>query len=143
MDLSAILLPGAQNLVSAMLGDTWSAARSALSHVWARGDSDRTHAMEQELDEVRAETLDLRGHGPLDDATAQQIVTYCAGYLRHLVLERPDVVAALQALPTATIAGRDAVTVTGGAAQVINGDITGSAFSIQQHTGDINLHNRA
>jgi len=141
MDLSAVLLPGAQNLISEMLKETWSAARSLVARVWARGDDEQTRTMEKELDEVRTEALELRARQGLSGESAEsQIVAYCAGYLRHLVLDRPDVLATLQNLPNAALAGRDSVSVSNGAAQIINGP-TGTALSIHQHTGDINLTN--
>jgi hypothetical protein len=143
MDVSALLLPGTQNLISEMLKETWSAARSLVARVWARGNDEDARAMESELEQVRAEVLELRGHqGPFSESADGLPVAYCAGYLRNMVLDRPDLLTALQSLPSAIVAARDNVTISGGAAQIING-ATGTALSIQHNTGNINLTNNA
>jgi hypothetical protein len=93
MDLGSVVLPGAQSLVAAMLGDAWATARSAFARRWGRDGADGGVAAEQRLDEGRSQALALAGDGP--DRRAR-LEVFWAGYLAGLLAERPDLINAVR-----------------------------------------------
>jgi hypothetical protein len=145
MDVATVLLPGAQNLASAMLTEAWSAVRGAIARRWGREDADSTGRMAAELDQVRARALAVAGvEGSNPDALAtanrRDAALFWAGYLERLCAERPDLAEVIASLPDLTGAGsRSDVTIGHGASQVVHGDVHGSAISVQHVEGGINL----
>lgn len=148
MDLSTVLMPGAQNLATAMLTDAWVAMRGAIARRWGRGDASAEQHMETQLDAVRTDGLALIGmpataDSPGEAAGAQQqvLAAYCAGYLRGLLEQRSDLVEAL-ALPSAP--GSQPVeggtSVRSRVSQVVHGDVH-AAISVDRLEGGINLTN--
>lgn len=95
MDVSSVVLPGAQSLVAAMLGDAWTSVRSALARRWGRGVAEQTGAAEQRLDEGRLQALALAGDGPDQRA---RLELFWAGYLAGLLAERPDLASMMHEL---------------------------------------------
>lgn len=149
MDISTVLMPGAQNLAASMLTDAWVAMRGAIARKWGRGDVSAEEHMEAQLDAVRTDGLAISGT-PADGASPgrstevqqQVLAAYCAGYLRGLLEQRSDLVEAL-ALPA--VPGGQSV--AGGASiqsrtsQVVHGDVN-AAISVDRLEGGINLTTR-
>lgn len=109
MDLSTVLMPGAQSLASAMLGDAWSATRDAIARRWGRGGRAELAKAEAHLEASRARANALVS-GAADPAERDRIlVAYWIGYLAALLDERPDLGEAISALraPAAGPGGGD------------------------------------
>ena len=146
MDLSTIVTPGLQNLVTMMLGETWSAARDALARRLGRGDAESTRKAELELDSVRTEVRALAGDGRgASDADAEidrrVLEAYVAGYLRRVREEDPEVDEALATLPAAIQASdQSTVSTGGGMTQVFHGKV-GSVFSVERLEGGLTVNN--
>jgi hypothetical protein len=146
MDLSTIVTPGLQNLVTMMLGETWSAARDALARRLGRGDAESTRKAEVELDSVRTEVRALAGDGQgASDVGAEidrrVLEAYVAGYLRRVREENPEVDEALAVLPTANQASdQSTVSTGGGMTQVFHGKV-GSVFSVERLDGGLTVNN--
>ncbi len=149
MDLSTVLMPGAQNLAASMLTDAWVAMRGAIARKWGRGDASAEQRMEAQLDAVRTDGLALIGlpagadsSGRSAETQQQVLAAYCAGYLRGLLEQRSDLVEAL-ALPAA-LGGRpveDGSSVQSRISQVVHGDVH-AVISVDRLEGGINLTNR-
>jgi hypothetical protein len=147
MDMSTVLLPGAQNLASAMLTDAWSAIRGVIARKWARGDETSTSRMETELDAVRADAIAVSQAAGSDANSSsgqrqRELAFYWAGYLRRLLEERPDLAEVIASLPAADMQGHTTVSVERGSAQVVHGDVHGAAISVERLEGGINVSNR-
>jgi hypothetical protein len=99
MDLGSLVLPGAQSLVAAMLGDTWKSVRSALARRWGHGQDDQTAVAEQHLEQARSQALVLAGDGAERQA---RLEVFWAGYLVGLLAERPDLADAVRDLGAGT-----------------------------------------
>ena len=93
VDLSTVILPGAQSLVSAILGDAWAQVRSTIARRWGHGGTRQAAEAEQRLDYARSQALELAGQGPGRRAGLE---LYWAGYLAGLLAERPDLISAVQ-----------------------------------------------
>jgi hypothetical protein len=102
MDLSALLLPGAQNLVTAMLGDAWTSTRDAIARRWGKGDKTSTDQAVAELDDSRSQAIALFAAGEPDERLLEAFV---AGYLAAIVRARPDRVEAIIELGAASQPG--------------------------------------
>jgi len=87
MDISTLLLPGAQKLAQAMLGDAWNMTRDALSRRWGRGDRAAASTVATELDDSREHALALFGSGQAHEA---QLTAFIAGYLAALARSEPE-----------------------------------------------------
>jgi hypothetical protein len=96
MDLSALVLPGTQQLLAAMMGDAWSTARDAIARRLGRDGRAEAAQAATALDASRTRVLAAHADGR-DDLT----LAYCAGYLEGLLAGRPDLDLAqlLEALP--------------------------------------------
>jgi hypothetical protein len=99
MDLSAVVFPGAQSLVSAMLSDAWAGTRAVIARRWGRGSHRETAQAESRLEDGRTQALALAGDGPARDAI---LAAYWAGYLAALLAERPDLLDAVRDLGAPT-----------------------------------------
>ncbi len=95
MDLSALLLPGAQKLATAMLGDAWTLTRDAIARRWGRGDVDATDKAVAELDDSRSQALELFGR---DLGNERLMNAFLAGYVAALARTQPERVDALVSL---------------------------------------------
>lgn len=144
MDLSTVLTPGLQNLVTAMLGEAWGATRDALARRLGRGDAESTQKAGYELDSVREDVQALvqDGEGTLDVELDRRLLeAYVAGYLRRVREEHPDVDEALTALPASIEAADQSTVATGsGMTQVFHGKV-GSVFSVERLDGGLTVNN--
>ncbi|ACU71417.1 hypothetical protein Caci_2499 [Catenulispora acidiphila DSM 44928] len=104
MDLSTLLLPGAQNLATAMLSDAWTATRDAVARRWGRGDHAATKQAAAELDDSRTQALALfpasAGVDAVVPAAADPALlqAFLAGYLAALARTDPGRLPALFSL---------------------------------------------
>ena len=107
MDLSAMLVPGVQNFVTAVLGDAWTATRDLLARRLSRGRSEAgsvvaavdavdadAHAdgIAQELERIRSQCLAAFPDGE-PDRRFMEGFWYC--YLSGMLHEHPDLAAIL------------------------------------------------
>lgn len=137
MDLTTAFMPGAQSLVTAILTDTWTHARTAVAKLWASRHAETSEdGATRELDAARGQALELAGTGPEADRAARMQL-FLAGYLAGQAAARPELSAAFAELPALLGADRPVSrnsmvnntisgTVQGGAVQTgeIHGDIT-------------------
>ncbi|WP_194904205.1 hypothetical protein [Catenulispora rubra] len=87
MDVSALLLPGAQKVATAMLGDAWNATRDAIARRWGRGDKQAVDKVAADLEVSRTRVLALAG----GDAPDERLLTaYWMGYLAGVANDHPD-----------------------------------------------------
>jgi hypothetical protein len=112
MDLTTVVMPGAQSLVTAILTESWGQTRTAIAKLWARKhpapgtstspSADPTPAaIEQaghELDAARTQAIELAGNGSESDRAARMRL-YWAGYLAGQLTARPELADALAQLP--------------------------------------------
>jgi len=85
MDISTLLLPRAQKLAQAMLGNAWNLTCDALARRWGRGDR-AAEAAAAELDDSRERALALFG-SQADDA---QLSAFIARYIAALARTEPE-----------------------------------------------------
>lgn len=114
-------MPGAQSLVTAIVTDSWSQVRTALSRLWARyrpedGPSGPGVAALEvagaELDLARQQALAIAGDGP-ESERADRMQLFWAGYLAGQIAARPELADAVGGLPALLDAQRGAsVTMT-------------------------------
>jgi len=86
MDISTLLLPRAQKLAQAMLGNAWNLTYDALARRWGRGDRAAEAAAAAELDDSRERALALFG-SQADDA---QLSAFIARYIAALARTEPE-----------------------------------------------------
>lgn len=124
MDISTLLLPGAQKLAQAMLGDAWNLTRDTLARRWGRGDRAVAAKAATELDDSREHALALFGGGQVDEA---QVAAFVAGYLAALARTEPERLHDLANLEPAP-----------GPSEVTVGNInTGQVTKLAQVDGDV------
>ena len=88
MDISALLLPGAQKLAAAMLSDAWTTTRDAIAGHWGRGSHKVAEEAVADLEDSRAQALALfPATGPEQQPLLQ---AFLAGYLAALARTAPD-----------------------------------------------------
>ncbi len=110
MDLAAVVVPGAQSVVTAILTDTWKAARAVLERAWTRshgqqgaGEGERGGQAGHELDVVRRQSLEIAGQGSAQERE-MRMGLFWAGYLAAQANAHPELVELLAELP-ALLAG--------------------------------------
>ena len=143
MDLSTVVMPGAQSLVTAIVTDTWNQAHTAIAKLWARrrptldtgtyADPDPA-AIEQaghELEAARRQAIELAGDGPESDRAARMQL-FWAGYLAGQLAARPELAGALAELP-ALLGGGTPMSQTGNVYNSISGTVRGNVVQ----AGDI------
>ena len=86
MDISTLILPGAQKLAQAMLSDAWNLTRDAVARRWGRGNHAAIETAAAELDDSREQALALFGGGQADEG---QLNAFIAGYLAALARTEP------------------------------------------------------
>ena len=158
MDLTTLVLPGAQSLVSAVLSDTWDQARSALARLWARrhpglarsnpdsgadldavadadADADAVERAGRELDAVRAQAIELAGQGDRA-ARAARMELFLAGYLAGQLAARPEFAETVRALPDLLGAGAP-YPGSGGTYNINTGKVRGNIVQARDIQGDV------
>lgn len=107
VDLTTVVTPGAQSLVTAILTDSWGHVRNALSRLWAHTPAGRdpsnldTAAVEAagtELDLAKQLALTAAGNGP-EPERATRMELFWAGYLAGQIAARPEFAETVRALP--------------------------------------------
>lgn len=144
MDLTAIVTPGAQSLVTSILTDTWGQARTVLARLWSdhrpgpvARDGDQVG---RDLEAAREKALEIAGQGTLEQRTERMQLFWTEFLLRRLA-ERPDLAAQLAALPAALAnpgtAGRcgDVRIV----AQTVSGTVHGGAVLAEKVSGGVHF----
>ena len=148
MDLTTVVMPGAQSLVTAILTETWGQARTAIARLWARrGSASGTGAgaygepdvpaieqAGQELEVARQQALELAGNGSESDRAARMQL-FWAGYLAGQLAARPELADVLAQLPALLGAGAPTSQTTT-VSNTISGTVRGSALQ----AGDIHGH---
>jgi len=145
MDLTTVVMPGAQSLVTAIVTDTWSQAHAAIARLWARrrlapgtgtaayADPDPA-AIEQagrELEAARRQAVELAGTGPESDRAARMQL-FWAGYLAGQLAARPELAGALAELPTLLGAGTPTSQTTN-----VHNTISGTVHGNTVQAGDV------
>lgn len=105
MDPTALVLPGAQALVTQILSDGWAQARGWLARRLRRPEDAPEADIELRLDAAQAQTAALAVPGEVPPRALLE--AYWAGYLAALVGEHPELAAAVAGL-AAPSAGRPA-----------------------------------
>ena len=149
MDLTTLVMPGAQSLVTSILADTWVQTRTAIAKLWARrrnasspgeyADPDATaidHAG-HELDAARQQALELAGNGSESDQAARMQL-FWAGYLAGQLAGRPELADVLAQLPTLLGAGAPTSQTTN-VHNTISGKVTGNALQAGDIHGNISF----
>jgi hypothetical protein len=136
MDVSELLSPGVQNLLSEILLETWSTVRGALSRRLSRGGTEDSDRIPTELDVVRAKALSAAK----DRAEAE---AFLAGYLYGLQQRHPGLEqAAIGATADVHTSGQNSTVSSGdGITLVVHRDV-GSAVTVSEMSGDININGR-
>lgn len=112
MDLTTLVTPGAQSLVTAILTESWTQLRSTLARQWARRREHATadaadpapdpaaiEAAGRELDSAREQALALAGDGSAADR-ALRMQLFLAGYLAGRLAVCPELADVVAQLPT-------------------------------------------
>ncbi|MEY9929892.1 hypothetical protein ABH926_004532 [Catenulispora sp. GP43] len=149
MDLTTMVTPGAQSLVTAILTDSWAQVRTALSRLWAHRQSS-SHASgpsepdaaalqkaETELDVAKKQALIVGGNGPESERAARMEV-FWIGYLAGQLAARPELAEAVQALPGLHGAQPDvSPTIVAVTSKTVSGTVHGNAVQADDVTGGI------
>lgn len=103
MDLTSVVTPGAQSLVTAILTESWGQVRAAVARKWARRhrtpDAAAIEAAGRELDSARDQALALAGEGS-DAERGARMQLFLAGYLAGQLAARPELADTVGLLPS-------------------------------------------
>ncbi|MFE6665103.1 hypothetical protein ACFVFH_16285 [Streptomyces sp. NPDC057697] len=83
-------------LVGAMATDTWNYARDGFVALWRRVHPERAETLGAELEAGRADLLAARENG--DELSETELRAEWQGRVRRLLVDRPDIAAALREL---------------------------------------------
>ena len=152
MDLTTLVMPGAQSLATAILTESWGQTRTAIAKLWARrhaapGTSTYTDsaaepdpaAVEQaghELEVARQQALELAGDGSESDRAARMQL-FWAGYLAGQLAARPELSGVLTQLPALLGAGQATSQTTTMHSNSITGTVRGNAVQAGDIHGNI------
>jgi len=138
-------MPGAQSLVTAIVTDSWSQVRTALSRLWARrrpedGPSGpgvaALEAAGMELDVARQQALAIAGDGS-ESERADRMQLFWVGYLAGQIAARPELADAVGGLPVLLDAQRGgSVTMTTNS-KTFSGSARGSVVQADDVSGGI------
>ncbi|SRR6266545_5947371 len=92
--MDPVVMAAGTALIGAMATDVWQQARTAVVRLWRRTGSGRADAVENELDEVRAQVLAARADG--DEDTEQALAGVWRLRLQELVRQDPSLAADLR-----------------------------------------------
>jgi hypothetical protein len=149
MDLTTLVMPGAQSLVTSILTETWGQTRTAIAKLWARrhnasGPSayaePNAAAIEHashELDAARQQALELAGSGSESDRAARMQL-FWAGYLSGQLAARPELADVLAQLPALLGAGAPTSQTTN-VHNTISGTVHGNAVQAGDIHGNISF----
>ncbi|MFD0632844.1 hypothetical protein ACFQ9X_15880 [Catenulispora yoronensis] len=102
MDLTSVVTPGAQSLVTSILTDSWKQVLPALSRLWARHRSGSPGVVLEEvgaeLDLAREQAISITGDGS-ESERARRMELFWAGYLAGQLAARPELAGVVQELP--------------------------------------------
>ncbi|WP_034266573.1 hypothetical protein [Actinospica robiniae] len=147
MDLTSVVMPGAQSLVTAILTDSWSQVRAALSRLWARrrpedhASASSAAALEAagaELDLAREQALAIAGQGS-ESERAGRMELFWAGYLAGQLAARPELSDAMKALPALLTSQPTASFTTATTTKTISGTVHGGAVQADDVSGGISF----
>lgn len=111
MDLTSVVTPGAQSLVTAILTESWGQLRAAVARKWAlrhravdgsvegAPDAAAVEAAGRELDSARDQALALAGEGS-DAERGARMQLFLAGYLAGQLAARPELADTVGLLPS-------------------------------------------
>lgn len=144
VDMTSLVTPGAQALVTAILSDSWIQARSALAHLWARHDaagkaangSDTVEGAGRELDAARDLALVLAGPGSASDQAARMQL-FLAGYLAGQLTARPDLAGIVAGLPALVDSARASDAASEQCASAARNSIAGTVHGNVVQTRDV------
>lgn len=140
MDLTTIVMPGAQSLVSTIVGEAWSHACSTMSRLWASSRSqndraDETSSAEEysrQFEAAREQSIALAGAGTEADRVARMEL-FWAGYLAGQIASRPELADRVSSLPA--LLGEPGQSP---AAKTVHNTISGTVHGKSIQAGDIN-----
>lgn len=147
MDLSNLVVPGAQSLVSAILSDSWAQARSTIVRLWARRgvdgrptapDAAELEHCTRELDEARRQAMELAASGPAGER-AERLRAFWTGYLLGQLSARPELADAIAALPGLLGGDGRAAQATTTVRQCVSGTVHGAVVQTGDVSGGIRL----
>jgi hypothetical protein len=150
MDLTTLVMPGAQSLVTSILADTWVQTRSAIAKLWARrrsasnpgeyaspADATAIEHASHELEAARQQALELAGSGSESDRAARMQL-FWAGYLAGQLAARPELADVLAQLPALLGAGSPTSQTTN-VHNTISGTVSGNALQAGDIHGNISF----
>lgn len=141
MDPLTFLLPGTQSLVSTILAEGWTQARTALARRWSKKGAISQAAAEQELERGHALSLQIAGESaghaeaaasPDAEGRRALLEAYWTGYLAGLSAGHADLFDAIRELGAA----RDSGPTSSRGSEVHNSN-TGSVVGNVVQTGDV------
>ena len=95
MDVSSLIIPGAQAFVKAVLTDGWDLARAALARRWSKHGAISQEAAEKDLEAGHQLAQQVAGTTENQRAVLE---AYWAGYLAGLAAGHDDLLAAIREL---------------------------------------------
>lgn len=148
MDLTTVVVPGAQSLVTAILTDSWNQARTALSKLWAHRrpadpapgpDAAAVEKAGTELDLAREQAIRVAGEGP-ESERASRMELFWIGYLAGQLAARPELTEAVRVLPGMFDTGAAPASATVAVnTKTVSGTVKGNAIQADDVTGGINI----
>jgi hypothetical protein len=140
-------MPGAQSLVTAILTDSWSQVRTALSRLWARrrpedhasgSSAAALEAAGAELDLAREQAFSVAGQGSESERSGRMEL-FWAGYLAGQLAARPELSDAMKALPALLASQQTMSHTTVTMNKSISGTVHGGAVQAEDVSGGISF----
>jgi len=135
-----VVVPGAQSLVTAIVTDSWTQVRAAVSKLWARrkspspspdAEAAAIEAAGAELDVAMRQAITVAGQGSESDR-ADRLELFWIGYLAGQLAARPELAQAIKELPALLGASTAPTTVT-----VANKDVSGTVHGNVVQADDV------
>lgn len=143
-----MVVPGAQSLVTAVVTDSWSQVRAALSKLWARRqsakpsadpDAAELEAVGAELDLAMRQAMAVAGQGPEADR-AGRMELFWIGYLAGQLAARPELGPVIKELPALVGAGPSVVPASLTVAKKdVSGTVHGNVVQADDVSGGISF----
>lgn len=140
--MTTVIVPGAQSLVTAIVTDSWSQVRMALSKLWARRQlADKSpepkhaelEAAGAELDLAMRQAIAVAGEGPESDRV-RRMELFWIGYLAGQLAARPELGHAIEELPS--LVGADP-SATSTSVTMVNKNISGTVHGNAVQADDV------